>query len=83
MPHPMPPKVATTNACDDGTVWHGNSMLKAVVGIEVEVTHLVGKSKLSQNKELRDIQGAGKTLNAAGPTPIGNAMLAVAPYGGQ
>src|SRR3546814_20185759 len=34
-----------------------DTMLKAIVGIEIEITRLVGKSKLSQNKEVRDIRG--------------------------
>ncbi|MCS6766368.1 MAG: FMN-binding negative transcriptional regulator, partial [Candidatus Protistobacter heckmanni] len=32
-------------------------MLKSIVGIEVAVTRLEGKSKLSQNRELRDRKG--------------------------
>ncbi len=55
-----------------------DSMLKAIVGIEIEVTRLVGKFKLSQNKELRDIEGAGNALKAKGEDPIGDAMLAAA-----
>ena len=33
-------------------------MVKAIVGIEVEVTSLIGKFKLSQNREIRDREGA-------------------------
>ncbi len=51
-------------------------MLKAIVGIEIEITRLVGKSKLSQNKEVRDIRGAGEALKAQGDHAIGDAMLA-------
>ena len=50
-------------------------MLKAIVGIEIEITRLVGKIKLSQNKEARDIRGAAETLSARGQTVIGAAML--------
>lgn len=49
--------------------------LKAIVGIEIEVTRLVGKFKLSQNREVRDIENAGKTLIAQGSGVVGNAML--------
>lgn len=52
------------------------TMLGNIVGLEIEITRLVGKSKLSQNKEARDIQGAGETLKARGSDAIGDAMLA-------
>jgi transcriptional regulator len=51
-------------------------MLKAIVGIEIEVTRLEGKLKLSQNKEVRDIRGAGTALAEQGSTMLGEAMLA-------
>ena len=51
-------------------------MVKNIIGIEVEITKLVGKMKLSQNKETRDILEAGETLNARGHDAIGDAMLA-------
>jgi transcriptional regulator len=52
-----------------------DTMLKAIVGLEIEITRLVGKSKLSQNKEVRDIRSAGETLKAQGDQLIGDAML--------
>ncbi|AXL50846.1 transcriptional regulator [Paraburkholderia caffeinilytica] len=52
-----------------------DAMLKAIVGVEIEITRLVGKIKLSQNKEVRDIQGAGAALNEQGENVIGGAML--------
>jgi transcriptional regulator len=51
-------------------------MVKNIVGIEIEVTKLIGKLKLSQNKEARDILEAGETLKARGNDAIGDAMLA-------
>ena len=39
-------------------------MLGAIVGIEIEVTRLVGKWKLGQNKEARDRRGAADALLA-------------------
>ncbi|WP_395020365.1 FMN-binding negative transcriptional regulator [Dongia sp.] len=51
-------------------------MVKNIVGIEVEITRLVGKLKLSQNKETRDILEAGETLKRRGDVAIGEAMLA-------
>lgn len=53
-------------------------LLGAIVGIEIEITRLLGKYKLSQNKTTRDIHGAARALQAAGPHPIGAAMLAAA-----
>lgn len=53
-----------------------DAMLKGIVGLEIEITRLAGKSKLSQNKEVRDIQHAGEALKAHGEHVIGDAMLA-------
>lgn len=51
-----------------------SQMLGAIVGIEIEVTRLVGKWKLGQNKEARDRRGAVDALLASG----GEAQEAVA-----
>lgn len=55
-----------------------DAMLKAIVGIEIEVTRLTGKFKLSQNKEVRDIRNAGEMVTAQGEPALGDAMLAAA-----
>ncbi|WNJ87885.1 FMN-binding negative transcriptional regulator [Bosea sp. 685] len=55
-----------------------DAMLKAIVGIEIEITRLVGKFKLSQNKEERDIRGAGENLVERGDTYVGERMLEAA-----
>ncbi len=55
-----------------------DTLLKAIVGLEIEITRLVGKSKLSQNKDARDLRGAGDALKARGDHAIGDAMLACA-----
>lgn len=60
-----------------------DTMLKAIVGIEIEITRLIGKSKLGQNKEARDIAGAGNALKARGETVISAAMLGVLEKGPQ
>jgi transcriptional regulator len=52
-----------------------DAMLKAIVGIEIEVTRLVGKFKLSQNRELRDRHSAAQALADQGDTALGQAML--------
>lgn len=55
-----------------------DTMLRAVVGLEIEITRLVGKVKLSQNKDVRDLRSAGETLKVQGNSVIGDAMLACA-----
>lgn len=57
-----------------------DTMVKAIVGLEIEITRLVGKAKLSQNKEPRDIRNAGQMLNAQSDRRIGEAMLAAAAW---
>ena len=41
-------------------------MMGQIVGIEIAVTSLVGKSKMSQNKEARDRQGVAEAYEARG-----------------
>ena len=52
-----------------------DTMLKAIVGIEIEATSLVGKFKLSQNRERRDMHNAGTELKDYGNDLLGYAML--------
>ena len=49
-------------------------MLKAVVGIQVEIQRIEGKAKLSQNRETRDRLNAADTLLAKGAEALGKAM---------
>ena len=51
-----------------------DSMLAHIVGIEVAITSLVGKVKLSQNREPRDRLGAADALQARGETGMAQAM---------
>ena len=51
-----------------------DGMLKAIVGIEIAITRLEGKTKLSQNRETRDRQSAAQTLIRQGQTQLGEAM---------
>lgn len=69
---PMPWKMG------DSAKEYIDTLLQAIVGLEIEITRLVGKSKLSQNKEVRDIRNAGETLKAQGKHVIGDAILACA-----
>jgi len=52
-----------------------DQMLSAIVGIEIEVTKMVGKWKLSQNKEAGDRINAAKELRKRGEQAISGAML--------
>lgn len=52
-----------------------DGMLKAIVGIEIQITRLVGKFKLSQNREARDRMSAGEALIGQGDHALGQAML--------
>ncbi len=62
----------------DAPADYTDALLKMIVGIEIEITRIEGKLKLSQNKEKRDIVGAGEALKANGERVISDAMLACA-----
>ena len=51
-----------------------DDMLSKIVGLEIEISSLVGKSKLSQNKEARDRLNAAETLAARGRDELAEAM---------
>jgi transcriptional regulator len=55
-----------------------DGLLQKIVGLEIEITRLTGKFKLSQNKALGDLRGAGEALAAQGEHAVGDAMLALA-----
>ena len=48
-------------------------MSRGIVGIEIEISRLVGKRKLSQNQDPRDFEGAVQTLKARGQTGLADA----------
>lgn len=50
------------------------TMLRSIVGIEITLTSLVGKVKLSQNKEPRDRLSAADALDARGHGDMAQAM---------
>ncbi len=58
----------------DSTPAFINDMLSRIVGIEIAVTSLVGKRKLSQNKEARDRLGAAEALGAHGHAELARRM---------
>jgi transcriptional regulator len=51
-----------------------DNMLRHIVGIEIAVTSLVGKVKLSQNREVRDRLNAADMLDARGHGAMAQAM---------
>jgi transcriptional regulator len=51
-----------------------DAMLRQVVGIEIAITSLAGKAKLSQNKEARDRLNAADTLAARGCGELAQSM---------
>lgn len=51
-----------------------NQMIAAIVGLEIEITRVEGKFKLSQNKQERDRVNAAARLRQAGRVEIARAM---------
>jgi transcriptional regulator len=51
-----------------------DQMLKAIVGVEVEIVRVEGKRKLSQNRDTRDFQGVVKSLHESGNEELSAAM---------
>ena len=53
-----------------------DAMVKGIVGLEIRITRLVGKAKLSQNREESDVRSAAQMLKAEGHPLLADAMLA-------
>jgi transcriptional regulator len=58
----------------DAAPGYVDELLHHVVGIQIDITSLVGKFKLSQNKEARDQQGAADNLETRGHVQLAQAM---------
>jgi transcriptional regulator len=56
-----------------------DQMLKAIVGVEISISRLEGKRKLSQNKEERDRRGVIATLEERGERAVSAAMKRTLP----
>ena len=52
-----------------------DQMLSSIVGIEVEVTRMIGKWKLSQNREERDRVNSADELRKRGDQELADAMI--------
>ena len=59
----------------DSSTEYIDEVLKAIVGIEMQIARLEGKAKLSQNREARDRLNAAEKLINNGSTELGKAML--------
>ena len=53
-----------------------DTLLQRIIGLQIDITRLVGKSKLGQDEVARDIEGAGEALKGCGHHEMGDAMLA-------
>ena len=62
----------------DAPLDYMDQMVRMIVGLEIEVTRLEGKRKLSQNREARDIAGAINALSEKNREDIASQMKAVA-----
>ncbi|MFZ2309277.1 MAG: FMN-binding negative transcriptional regulator [Rhodoferax sp.] len=51
-----------------------DGLVRAIVGIEIAITRITGKFKLSQNKDARDQQGAIDALRTHGNSALSDAM---------
>lgn len=52
-----------------------DQQLKQIVGVEVEITRMEGKRKLSQNRERRDFEGVVRALEQQGNEALAAAMM--------
>ncbi len=59
----------------DSSAEYIDEMLASIVGLEVEISRMVGKWKLSQNKETRDRTGAAEELRKRGEDVMAQAMM--------
>jgi transcriptional regulator len=58
----------------DGDKDYIEQQIASIVGLEIDVTRMVGKSKLSQNREPKDRHGAIAALRRRGETATADAM---------
>lgn len=77
-------KLTRTHEAAQSTPWRMNdapadyidALLQRIIGVQIDISRIVGKSKLGQDEVARDIEGAGQALKGCGNHQIGNAMLA-------
>jgi transcriptional regulator len=59
----------------DSTAEYIDQMLANIVGVEIEIVRIVGKWKLSQNREERDLESVARELRDRGEEGLSGAML--------
>lgn len=59
---------------DDAPVDYIDAMVRAIVGVEIEITGIEGKAKLSQNRLAEDRVGVAEGLREAGATELARLM---------
>ncbi|QNE20496.1 FMN-binding negative transcriptional regulator [Kribbella qitaiheensis] len=59
---------------DDAPAAYVAGQLRAIVGLELRITRIEAKAKLSQNRSAADITGVITTLESHGPNPTATAM---------
>lgn len=64
----------------DAPTEHIDALLQVIVGIEIEITRVVGKFKLGQNREPRDRLGAADGLARQGHAALSQAMRDADPH---
>ena len=75
-------RLTRTHECREPQPWkmkdaapgYIDSMLQVIVGFEVQITRIVGKVKLSQNRELRDRSNAAEELRKRAHVALADAM---------
>ncbi|MDF3931324.1 FMN-binding negative transcriptional regulator [Pseudomonas citronellolis] len=75
-------RLTRTHEADEARPWRMSDstpefiagMLAKIVGIEVEIQDIVGKSKLSQNKQAEDAAGTATRLGELGAAELAGAM---------
>jgi transcriptional regulator len=70
-------------AVSDAPADYVDTMLRAIVGIEIELTALVGKWKVSQNRSAADRQGVARMLAAEGGEAAAMARQVMRPSAGS
>jgi transcriptional regulator len=58
----------------DAPAGYLDEMLRMIVGLEVDISSLVGKRKLGQNRDTRDVEGAVNALHQRGHGDLASVM---------
>ena len=70
-------------AVDDAPAAFVAGQLRAIVGVELVISRIEAKVKMSQNRPSADVDGVVAGLDARGDTPTADAVRAARPAGGR